>query len=154
VPVLERTQTVAVPLEDAFAFFADPWNLAAITPPWLEFEIVEAPPQLEEGSLIAYRLRLFRIPIHWRTRIVEWEPPHGFVDVQIAGPYRRWEHTHRLRAVDGGTEIHDRVVYRLPLEPLASLVAPFTVERWLDDIFAYRAERIATLEERPGSSRR
>lgn len=135
-------------LDDAFAFFADPRNLAEITPRWLEFEIVDAPERLEEGSLIAYRLRLFHIPIRWRTRIVQWQPPYGFVDVQIAGPYRRWEHTHRLRAVEGGTEIHDRVLYRLPLEPLSTLVAPLTVERWLDDIFAFRAERIAALEER------
>ena len=154
VRVLERTQTVPVALDDAFAFFADPWNLAEITPPWLDFEIVEAPARLEEGSLIAYRLRLFRVPIRWRTRIVEWRPPHGFVDVQLAGPYRRWEHTHRLRAVEGGTEIHDHVVYRLPFEPVASLVAPFTVERWLDRIFDYRAERVSMLQERPPPTRR
>jgi ligand-binding SRPBCC domain-containing protein len=148
VHVLERTQTVPVPLDDAFAFFADPWNLAEITPPWLEFEIVEAPSELQEGSLIAYRLRLFHVPISWRTQIVEWRPPHGFVDVQLAGPYRRWEHTHRLRAVDGGTEINDHVAYRLPLEPFASLAAPLTVDRWLDRIFDYRAERIGALQER------
>jgi len=141
-------QVVPVPLDDAFAFFADPRNLAEITPAWLEFEIVDAPAELEEGSLLAYRLRLFHVPIRWRTQIAEWRPPHGFVDVQLAGPYRHWEHTHRLREVDGGTEIHDRVVFRLPFEPLASLVAPFTVERWLDRIFDYRAERIAALQDR------
>ena len=59
------------------------------------------------------------MPIRWRTEIVEWRPPVGFTDVQLSGPYRRWEHTHRLRPVDGGTEIYDHVVYRLPYEPLA-----------------------------------
>jgi ligand-binding SRPBCC domain-containing protein len=145
VAVLERTQVLPVPLNDAFAFFADPQNLGAITPQWLDFEIVDAPAQLEEGSLISYRLRLFRVPIRWQTRIVEWRPPHGFVDVQLAGPYRQWEHSHRLRDVAGGTEIADRVSYRLPFEPAASLVARFTVERWLDAIFDYRADRVAAL---------
>jgi ligand-binding SRPBCC domain-containing protein len=145
VAVLERTQVVPVPLDDAFAFFADPRNLAAITPPWLDFEIVDAPAQLEEGSLISYRLRLFGVPIRWRTRIVEWRPPHGFVDVQLAGPYRHWEHSHRLRDLAAGTEIADRVSYRLPFEPAASLVARFTVERWLDAIFDYRADQVAAL---------
>ena len=131
-----------VDVEKAFAFFADAWNLEAITPPWLRFRILEAPMTLERGSLLVYRLRLFGAPIHWRTEIVEWRPPFGFTDVQLAGPYRRWEHSHRLSRVDGGTEIHDRVVYRLPYEPLAGLLAPLTVRPWLTMIFDYRARQI------------
>ncbi|HEY7694272.1 MAG TPA: SRPBCC family protein [Gaiellaceae bacterium] len=139
--VLERSQVVPVDVEEAFAFFADAWNLEAITPPWLRFRILEAPGTLERGSLLAYRLRLFGLPIHWHTEIVEWRPPFGFTDVQLAGPYRRWEHTHRLRHVDGGTEIYDHVVYRLPYEPLAALLAPVTVRPWLTAIFDYRARQ-------------
>jgi ligand-binding SRPBCC domain-containing protein len=133
---------VAVDIDDAFAFFANAWNLEAITPSWLRFRILEAPMTLERGSLLAYRLRLFGAPIHWRTEIVEWRPPFGFTDVQLAGPYRRWEHSHRLSRVDGGTEIYDRVVYRLPYEPLAGLLAPLTVRPWLRMIFDYRARQI------------
>ena len=134
-----------VDVDEAFAFFADARNLEAITPPWLRFRIVEAPPTLESGSLLAYRLRLFGVPIHWQTEIVDWRPPWGFTDVQLAGPYRRWEHTHSLRGVAGGTEIHDRVVYRLPFEPLGSAVAPVTVRPWLAAIFDYRARQVGTL---------
>ena len=143
--VLERSQVVPVAVEEAFAFFADAWNLESITPPWLRFRIVEAPPTLERGSSLAYRLRLFGVPIRWRTEIVEWQPPFRFTDLQVEGPYRRWEHTHRLRPVDGGTAIHDRVVYRLPYEPVAGLAAPVTVARWLRAIFDYRSLRIGAL---------
>ena len=44
--VLERTQVVPVPIEEAFTFFADARNLERITPPWLRFRIVEAPDAL------------------------------------------------------------------------------------------------------------
>ena len=142
---LERLQVVPTPLDEAFAFFAQARNLEAITPPWLRFRIVSAPERLEQGSLLEYRLRLFGAPIHWQTEIVSWQPPHGFTDLQLRGPYPLWEHTHRLTAVDGGTEIYDHVSYRLPLEPLASLVAPLTVRLWLDAIFDYRAKRTAEL---------
>ena len=100
-------------------FSPTPRNLEAITPPWLRFRIVEAPRMLGRGSLLRYRLRLFGLPIRWQTKIVDWRPPFEFMDVQIAGPYRRWEHTHHLHPVDGGTEIHDHLVYRLPYEPLS-----------------------------------
>jgi ligand-binding SRPBCC domain-containing protein len=139
--VLERSQVVPVDVDEAFAFFADARNLEAITPRWLRFRILQAPGRLGRGSLLRYRLRLFGVPIRWRTEIVEWRPPSGFTDVQLSGPYRRWEHTHRLRPVVGGTEIYDHVVYRLPYEPLAGLLAPVTVRPWLTAIFDYRAQQ-------------
>ncbi len=142
---LERSQVVPVRLEDAFAFFADPLNLEAITPPWLRFHVVSAPARLAEGSLLQYRLRLFGLPVRWLTEIVSWRPPRTFTDVQRRGPYPLWEHTHRLTPVGDGTEIYDHVRYTLPFEPLAALTRPLTVERWLAAIFDFRGERIREL---------
>lgn len=142
---LERTQVVPVPIEDAFAFFSDARNLERITPPWLRFRIVEAPAELGRGARLRYRLTLFGLPIRWRTEIVEWSPPRGFVDVQRRGPFRVWVHTHRLRPVDGGTEIYDHVRYRLFLGPLGGLVRRLLVRGWVEGIFDYRAERVPGL---------
>jgi ligand-binding SRPBCC domain-containing protein len=142
---LERSQVVAAGLEEAFAFFADPWNLEAITPPWLRFRIVEAPERLGQGSFLRYRLRLFGAPIRWRTEIVDWRPPRSFTDLQLSGPYRLWEHTHRLSPAGHGTEIHDFVRYRLHGGVLAPLVRRLAVGRWLDEIFDYRAARLREL---------
>ena len=141
VRTLLAEQVLARPIEEVFAFFSDAANLDAITPPWLRFRILEAARTLKPGSLLVYRLRLFGVPIRWRTEIVEWRPPFGFTDVQVAGPYRRWEHTHRLRPVDGGTQISDHVVYRLPYEPITGVLAPITVRPWLSAIFDYRARQ-------------
>jgi hypothetical protein len=41
--VLERRQWLPLSLERTFGFFADPGNLARITPPWLGFRIVTPP---------------------------------------------------------------------------------------------------------------
>lgn len=138
---LERTQVVEAGLARAFAFYADPHNLQAITPPWLRFRIDAAPDELGRGSLLRYRLHLFGLPIRWLTEIRAWHPPRSFVDVQLRGPYLLWEHTHRLTAVAGGTEIHDHVRYRVPGGMLVNLV----VRRWLGTIFDYRAEQTAQL---------
>jgi ligand-binding SRPBCC domain-containing protein len=142
---LERTQVVAIPIEEAFAFFADAANLERITPPWLRFRIVEAPRELGPDARLRYRLRLFGLPIRWRTEIVEWRPPRGFLDVQRRGPFLLWEHTHRLRPVSGGTEIYDHVRYRLFLGPLGALVRQLLVRGWVEGIFDYRAGRVPEL---------
>jgi ligand-binding SRPBCC domain-containing protein len=137
--LLERSQVVPRPLEEAFAFFADPWNLEAITPPWLRFRIVDAPHALAQGSVLRYRLRLFGLPVSWRTVIAVWEPPHRFVDVQSDGPYRLWEHTHELEEIGAGrTLIRDRVRYRVPAPELAAR----PVRRALESIFDFRADAL------------
>jgi ligand-binding SRPBCC domain-containing protein len=141
---LARTQVVAAPLDESWAFYADPENLEAITPPWLRFRIVSTPRALHAGSLLRYRLRLLGVPVSWLTLIETWLPPRTFVDVQLAGPYRLWRHTHRLSPVPGGTEIHDHVEYRVPGGPLAPL-ADAVVRRRLRAIFDYRAARTAEL---------
>jgi ligand-binding SRPBCC domain-containing protein len=138
---LARTQVVDVPVDVAWAFYCEPRNLEAITPPWLHFRIVDVPDVLEQGSLIRYRLRLFGVRIRWLTEIRVWQPPRTFVDVQLRGPYLLWEHTHRLTPLGSGTEIRDLVRYRVPGGRLADVV----VRRWLAAIFDYRASRTAEL---------
>ena len=64
------------------------------------------------GALIDYRIRVHRIPIRWRTEIVEWNAPHRFVDVQVRGPYTLWHHTHTFEERGGGTLYLDDVRYR------------------------------------------
>lgn len=136
--------SIAVSAERAevFAFFADAANLDFLTPPELRFRIRSPQPiTMGTGALIDYTIRLWGLPIRWRTRIAAWEPETGFVDVQLRGPYRSWVHTHRFIAVDGGTVIEDAVAYTLPLGRLSRLVAPL-VRRQLERIFAYRRARI------------
>ena len=143
--VLERTQVVEASLDSAWAFFASARNLEAITPPWLRFQIVNAPDELRAGAFLGYRLRLFGWPVDWLTLIESWVPPRGFVDVQVHGPYRVWEHTHRLSAVEGGTEIYDHVRYAM----LGGRASEALVRRWLEAIFDHRAGRTAELVPAP-----
>jgi ligand-binding SRPBCC domain-containing protein len=143
--ILERTQIVPVPIQETFGFFSEARNLEEITPGWLRFEILQAPAELRYGALLAYRLELFRVPIHWLTRIVTWQPPRSFADEQISGPYPLWEHTHRFSPTNGGTEIYDHVRYRVPGGALAPLLQRPFVGPWLDEIFDYRAARLREL---------
>jgi ligand-binding SRPBCC domain-containing protein len=144
---LQREQHVTPPPPEAFEFYSDALRLEAITPPWLRFRVVTpAPIRMAPGALIDYRLRLRGVPIRWRTRIERWEPGRRFVDVQVAGPYRHWHHTHEFQADGrGGTVIRDVVRYALPLGPLGGLAHSLVVRRDLERIFDFRRDAVERL---------
>jgi ligand-binding SRPBCC domain-containing protein len=141
--VLRREQCIAKPLDVVFDFFSDAANLKVLTPPWLGFEILTPTPlEMTKGTRIAYRVRWRIISMQWLTEIVEWDPPHRFVDVQLRGPYSQWHHTHEFSPYEGGTRMIDIVRYRLPLGVLGRAVHRLAVARDLIAIFDYRAQRI------------
>jgi NADH dehydrogenase len=142
---LVASQFVARPPSEVFAFFAKPANLERITPPSMRLELLTTDREMRPGLAIDYRIRpLLGIPVRWRTRIIDYDPPRGFRDVQERGPYRRWEHVHRFREVEGGTRIEDEVTYALPLGPLGDAVHRLTVGGELERIFRHRSTVIAS----------
>jgi ligand-binding SRPBCC domain-containing protein len=143
---LTRHQRLDQPLDVVFAFFAQARNLEQITPPWLRFELLgPEPSEMEEGTLIDYRLRLHGLPLRWTSRIDEWAPGRGFVDRQLRGPYRLWRHRHTFLADGSGTIVGDEVDYALPLGPLGDLAHSLFVRRDLGRIFAYRRQAVSRL---------
>lgn len=137
---IERSTWVPQPLHEVFPFFAAAENLELITPPELGFSIDSASPvTMKVGALIDYTIRLYRLPMRWRTEITKWNPPLSFEDSQLRGPYAKWVHTHSFAASKGGTTIEDIVIYALPFGTLGRIAHPL-VKRQLKRIFDYREE--------------
>lgn len=136
---LQREQLLPRRIEEVIAFFAEARNLERITPPWLIFRVLTPEPiEMRVGTLVDYRLRVHGIPLSWTTRIEQWDPGAGFVDRQIAGPYRLWHHRHTFRAQGDSTVVTDVVDYALPFGPLGELAHRLLVRRDLERIFAHR----------------
>lgn len=144
--VLKRKQVVPRPREEVFAFFEDAANLARLTPPFLGFEILTPRPiVMRPGTLIDYRIRLFGVPLRWRTEIEIYDPEERFVDRQLRGPYRHWRHLHEFRDVPGGTEMTDEVEYAVGFGPFGTVAHALFVERTLTQIFDYRAKVVGDM---------
>lgn len=131
--------------QEIFPFFRDAENLELLTPPWLNFHLTKKSTEvIAKGSLIDYKLKIHRIPVHWRTVISEWNPETSFVDEQLKGPYRKWHHLHSFETVPGGTLISDEVTFQMPGWIFGLLILPL-VTKDLKKIFQYRQEKIKTL---------
>lgn len=141
--VLVSRQYIPVPPEKLFEYFSEAKNLEELTPGFLNFKIKSmSTDQIQEGTLIDYRLKIHGVPAKWRARIEDWQPPKRFVDLQIKGPYSLWHHTHEFEKLGDGTLMTDRVRYRLPLGRIGWLGGGAFVARDVRKIFNYRKEII------------
>jgi ligand-binding SRPBCC domain-containing protein len=139
-------QFVPRPVNEVFEFFSQAGNLEKLTPEWLHFHIRSIEPTpVRLGTLIKYSLRWRIFPIRWTTEIIEWNPPHGFVDVQLKGPYKLWRHEHRFAAEGKGTRITDEVQYTLPFGIFGAIAHQLRVRKDVETIFAYRYETVERL---------
>ena len=125
-----------------FAFFADPRNLLRLAPPSAGLRLCTERTTLAAGAVLDFRVRWLGVPLRWRSYIREYDPPYRFVDVQVRGPWARWEHRHRFLEDHDGTVVEDRVTYRLPLGALGRLAHTAVVERQLRQAWAYRQARL------------
>ena len=133
-------------LDAVFQFFADPFNLEALTPPWLRFKILTPTPiDMRAGAVIDYRLSIHGVPVRWSSKITVWDPPHRFVDEQIRGPYRYWSHEHQFEENDAGTLIRDRVHYIVRGRIFEPALHRLFVRPDIERIFRYRTSRLERL---------
>ncbi|MEM7647501.1 MAG: DUF1731 domain-containing protein, partial [Pseudomonadota bacterium] len=139
-------QWIPKPKDEIFPFFAEARNLEQITPPSLNFKILDVSSDtVQKGTIINYKLRIDGIPIRWRTLIKDWNPPHIFSDNQEKGPYKKWYHVHYFEDMAGGTLMTDQVNMVLPMGLLGYAMASWKVLRDVKNIFKYRKEVVKKL---------
>lgn len=140
---LRRQVIIPAPVGEVFSFFSAAENLKLITPPWLNFKILTPLPVImKKNALIDYYIKFLGLQITWRTEIKEWQPPDRYVDRQIKGPFRVWEHTHLFEEKGGGTQMEDVIRYAVPGFVLSPLIHFLFVRPQLDKIFAFREKSI------------
>ncbi len=96
--VLERRLWLPHPRERVFDFFADPANIALVNPPSARLRLARAAAAAPVGGRVPRLLGAGarRARARWRVFVREFDAPYRFVDVQLWGPFSRWEHRHRF----------------------------------------------------------
>lgn len=142
--LITAEQYLALGREEAWEFLSNPANLLKITPPEMEFQILEGGGEkMFPGQVIHYKVSPFKgIRTRWVSEITHLEEGRYFVDEQRSGPYAMWHHQHHIIPVEGGVCMKDIVNYRLPFGLLGSLMHSLTVKAQLTGIFRYRESEL------------
>lgn len=148
--LVERSE-MPVSAEELLRWHGRPGALRRLIPPWEPVEVLERAVSEEAAGPVPGSRSVLRVgagPLRFRWvsehRSLGEDDGPGFRDVQLEGPFARWEHAHRVEPAGPDRSIlEDRVEYALPGGVLGRLAAGGLARRRLRRIFAYRHRVLA-----------
>ena len=145
--ILKSELVLPITIQQAWDFFSSPKNLNELTPEDVVFKITSAVPEkMYEGLFITYKVSpLMGIPLDWITEITHINEPYYFVDEQRKGPYRIWHHEHHFKKVAAGVMMTDLLYYKVGMSFIGTMAEKLFVEKKVNEIFAYRTEKLKKL---------
>ncbi len=134
-----RRTHLNAPAATVFNWHARPGAIERLTPAWEPVEVLERTGGIENGSRVVLGLRMGPVRLRWEAEHCDYEAGVQFRDIQRAGPFARWEHTHRVEP-DGPQScyLEDHIDYALPFAPVSRWLAGGFVRRKLNRLFDYR----------------
>ena len=130
---------IDAPAEEVFRWHAEPAALDRLSPPWEPVEIIQPAPGIRAGDRGILRVHFGPLRIRWMFEHRDYIEGRQFRDVQLSGPFRRWEHTHSMEPQGASACIlTDRIQYELPLGLVGRVLGGWFVHRKLVRLFKYR----------------
>ena len=143
-PIYEKRSTLPTTAPVLFAWHTRPGAFERLAPPWEHMRVLARYGGIADGSRVTLELRRGPMKVRWEALHRDFVEGVQFKYEQVAGPFKRWIHTHRVEPADGGATLIDVVDYALPLGPLGALAGGVMAKRLFDRLFDFRHRRIAT----------
>jgi uncharacterized protein (TIGR01777 family) len=139
-----RRSPMPVPVETLWTWHTRPGAIERLMPPWDPVRVVARTGGIENGTRVTLAVPFGPLRLRWVSEHRKVEPPHGFVDTQVSGPFARWVHVHAMHA-DGpaASTIEDRIEYAGPAGPVGRAVARRAVAARLPSLLRYRHETLS-----------
>lgn len=139
------------PLEEVFAFFCDPGNLARAYEGVSSFRMLRHGGSVEVGKETWVESTMFGLlPVVTGFGHRRFEPPHAFMEAMIHGPFARFDHLHEFEEHPNGTRILDTLQVEIPWFYGGKLAEPFFVTPMLERMLSLREVGIRRLLEGTG----
>ena len=137
--VFHQSSCLDYPADRVYDWHARPGSLQRLFPPWERVELLEHTGGISNGARAVLEVRIGPVPVTWVAEHRDCVPGRQFTDVQVEGPFARWEHSHRFEPIDpDACLLEDRVEYALPLEPASSVILGRAVADRLQRAFDFR----------------
>jgi uncharacterized protein len=143
VDTVARRSAMPAPLPALWTWHIRPGALERLTPPWDPVRVL-ARSDVAEGTRVTLDVPVGPFHVAWVAEHRDVRPPHGFVDVQIDGPFSYWVH-HHVMTEDGpgASHLEDRVEFAGPLGPPGRALARRLVAGRLPALLRYRHQTLA-----------
>lgn len=145
---LYREQQLHCSIDEAWDFFTSPNNLPKIAPQEMDFTVLTQVNNgiIYNGMQIDYRLKpLFGVPIHWKSEVRSVKNKKSFVDYQLEGPYKMWQHYHEFDENEEGVWMKDLLEYEMKYGLFGRIINQLIVRDKLEYIFNNRRTVIEEL---------
>lgn len=110
----EVAETVPLPVDAVWKAHEDVQLLERIAPPFPAVRLKESNIVCSLGTEFTVRVELLSVGLDLRVKITHWDPPTCFIDEQVSGPFRFWEHTHHFMPISvESTRVVDLVKFEL-----------------------------------------
>lgn len=139
---LVQRSLMPVSAERLFEWHARAGAFERLVPPTEDVRVVSRHGDVHDGDRTELRIGLGPVHVRWVAEHRGFEAGRQFTDVQVAGPFDRWSHTHRVEPVDERRSLlEDRVLYRVPGRWVGDRLAGPAIQARLARGFAWRHAR-------------
>ncbi len=137
--IYSRTVELPVTAEEAFNWHERPGALERLIPPWELVHVEEREGGIRDGDRVTLTNWLGPMKFRWIAEHCDYEAGRQFRDIQLSGPFARWEHTHRFTTNGNGLGVlEDQVEYRVPCGAIGRWLGGRFIQRKIDRMFDYR----------------
>jgi hypothetical protein len=133
------TTRIRASAEAVFDWHEAPGAFERLTPSWERVRVLSHEGGIRDGARVSLLVGPAPFSLRWDLEHRDYQYGRSFTDVQRRGPFRHWEHVHRM--IPEGPDacvLEDAIEYELPLGTLGWLVGRPLVSRKLKRLFAYR----------------
>lgn len=125
--------------EAVFRWHALPGAFEKLTPPWEHVELLEQTGGIRDGARVSLRIHAGPFRILWIAEHSGYVENRQFRDIQVKGPFAKWEHTHLFEpAGPHDSYLEDRIEYALPFGIIGRILGAAIMRRKLERMFEYR----------------
>jgi uncharacterized protein (TIGR01777 family) len=126
---------------EAFRWHTRPGAFQRLTPPWEQVRVLSQSGGIRDNDEVTLETFIGPFAVRWVALHQDLIEGVQFRDVQVKGPFARWEHTHRFTPDgEGAFWMEDTIDYELPIGALGRIIAGPTVAAKLARAFHYRHE--------------